>query len=129
MKIKTPLIEELHDELNELGKTTVGTDEYKITVDGVTKLADRIIEIEKIEAENRIKMEAQEAENEIKLRQLKDEERDRRIKNIIAVGTFVSSIAVYGLTYLSSMKYEDKGVIPTTEGAKNALRQLFKLKS
>ena len=118
MKIKTPLIEELHDELNELGKTTVGTDEYKITVDGVTKLADRIIEIEKIEAENRIKMEAQE-----------DEKRDRRIKNIIAVGRFVGSVAVYAATYLSSMKYEDKGVIPTTEGAKNALRQLFKLKS
>ena len=129
MKIKTPLIEELHDELNELGKTTVGTDEYKITVDGVTKLADRIIEIEKIEAENRIKMEAQEAENEIKLRQLKDEKRDRRIKNGIAIGTFVISVGVYAATYFSSMKYEDKGIIPTTEGAKNALRQLFKLKS
>lgn len=129
MKIKTPLIEELHDELNELSKTTVGTDEYKIAIDGVTKLADRIIEIEKIEAENRIKVEAQEAETEIKSQQLKDDRRDRRIKNGIAIGTFVGSIAVYGLTYLSSMKYEDKGVIPTTEGAKNALRQLFKLKS
>ena len=129
MKIKTPLIEELHDELNELSKTTVGTDEYKITVDGVTKLADRIIEIEKIEAENRIKVEAQEAENEIKLKQFRDEKKDRRIKNVIAIGTFVGSVAVYAATYLSSMKYEDKGVIPTTEGAKNALRQLFKLKS
>lgn len=128
MKIKTPLIEELHDELNELSKTTVGTDEYKIAVDGVTKLADRIIEIEKIEAENRIKVEAQEAENEIKLKQLKDEKKDRRIKNGIAIGTFVGSVAVYVATYLSSMKYEDKGVIPTTEGAKNALRNLFKLK-
>ena len=117
MKIKTPLIEELHDELNELGKTTVGTDEYKITVDGVTKLADRIIEIEKIEAENRIKMEAQE-----------DEKRDRRIKNGIAIGTFVGSIAVYVATYLTSMKYEDKGVIPTMEFGKNALNKLSKLK-
>ena len=43
MSIKNDLVEEFESELEELGKMEVGTEKYKTLVDGVTKLADRII--------------------------------------------------------------------------------------
>ena len=127
MSIKNDLVEEFSDELKELGKMEVGTDTYKSTVDGVTKLADRIIEIEKNEKEHAAQIDAQEREYEIKAQQLKDEKRDRLIKNCITVGTFIGGIAVYGLAFIASTNFEREGTF-TTEGGKSSVKQLLKLK-
>ena len=72
MSIKNDLVEEFESELEELSKMEVGTDTYRTTVDGVTKLADRIIEIDKIEKENSFNIDTQEQEYAIKAQQLKD---------------------------------------------------------
>lgn len=127
MSIKNDLVEEFSDELKELGKMEVGTDVYKTTVDGVTKLADRIIEIEKNEKEHVAQMEAQEREYEIKAQQLRDEKRDRLIKNCITVATFIGGVAVYGLAFIASTNFEREGTF-TTEGGKSSVKQLLKLK-
>ena len=128
MSYKHELVEELTDEIVELGKIEVGSEKYKAGVDGVTKLASTINEIEKIEnqkAENEIKLQQMETDNELKRQQLVDEKKDRRVKNVIAIGTFVGGAALYGWAYKTSMKYEVDGVFPTTEGGKNALKNLF----
>ena len=128
MIYKHELVEEFKDEIVELGKIEVGSEKYKTAVDGVTKMATAISEIERIEnqrAENEIKLQMMESENELKKQQMADEKKDRKVKNGIAIGTFVSSAALYGLAYWSSMRYESKGVFPTTEGGKNALRNLL----
>ena len=42
---------EIVDELIKLEEIEVGSDKYKTTVDGLTKLADRVIEMHKFEAD------------------------------------------------------------------------------
>ena len=128
MSVRSNLVEEFESELEELSKMEVGTDTYRATVDGVTKLADRIIEIDKIEKENSVKIDTQEQEYAIKAQQLKDEKKDRFIKNCIAIGTFVGGVLVYGLAFIASTNFEREGTL-TTEGGKSSLRQLLKLKS
>ena len=127
MSVRSNLVEEFESELEELSKMEVGTDTYRATVDGVTKLADRIIEIDKIEKENSVKIDTQEQECAIKAQQLKDEKKDRFIKNCIAIGTFVGGVLVYGLAFIASTNFEREGTL-TTEGGKSSLRQLLKLK-
>lgn len=127
MSVRSNLVEEFESELEELSKMEVGTDTYRATVDGVTKLADRIIEIDKIEKDNSVKIDTQEQEYAIKAQQLKDEKKDRFIKNCIAIGTFVGGVLVYGLAFIASTNFEREGTL-TTEGGKSSLRQLLKLK-
>ena len=127
MSVRSNLVEEFESELEELSKMEVGTDTYRATVDGVTKLADRIIEIDKIEKENSVNIDTQEQEYAIKTQQLKDEKKDRFIKNCIAIGTFVGGVLVYGLAFIASTNFEREGTL-TTEGGKSSLRQLLKLK-
>lgn len=128
MSVRSNLVEEFESELEELSKMEVGTDTYRATVDGVTKLADRIIEIDKIEKENSVTIDTQEQEYAIKAQQLKDEKKDRFIKNCIAIGTFVGGVLVYGLAFIASTNFEREGTL-TTEGGKSSLRQLLKLKN
>lgn len=127
MSVKSNLVEEFESELEELSKMAIGTDTYKTTVDGVTKLADRIIELEKNEKELAAQIDAQEREYAIKAQQLKDEKRDRLIKNCITVGTFIGGVAVYGLAFIASTNFEREGTF-TTEGGKSSVKQLLKLK-
>lgn len=115
--IKNGLIEEINLELEGLKEMEIGGEEYKNTVDGVGKMADRIIKMKELDNEKIAKE-----------KELKSENRDRYIKNGIAIGTTLLTLLAYGLTYRSSMKYEAEGVIPTTEGGRTALRNLLSFK-
>lgn len=131
MGIKNVLVEEFNNELKELGKLKIGSDEYRTTVDGVTKIADRIIEIEKLE-ETRAEKQTQDLalmnEQDLKREQLMSEKRDRFTKNCIAIGTTLFSAAVYSLAFIASTNFEREGTF-TSEGGKNSIRQLLKLKN
>ena len=128
MNIKHGLVEEFNNELKEVSKMAVGSDEHGSAVESLTKLADRIIEIEKFESENTAKIESQRDEVELKAQQLKDEKRDKITRNGITLGLGIASLIAYGLTYKSSMHFEEKGIMPTTEAGRNSLRNLLKLK-
>ena len=130
MGIKNILWDEIEKEVKELSKMQVGTDQYKVTVDGIARLSDKIIELEKLESENAVK----DVENfvpteeqDLKREQLKSEKRDRAVKNVITVGTAVLSVAVYALAFIASTNFEREGSF-TTEGGKNSIRQLLKLR-
>ena len=127
---KNLLYEELEKELKELSRMQIGTEQYKVAVDGITKLTDRIIEIDKLDSEK----DAKELENiarmeeqELKREQLKSEKRDRIVKNVITVGGAIMSVAVYALAFIASTNFEREGTF-TTEGGKNSIRQLLKLR-
>lgn len=130
MGIKNILRDELEKELKELSRMQIGTEQYKITVDGITRLSDKIIELEKLESENAVKdfeNVVRTEEQELKREQLKSEKRDRVVKNVITVGTAVLSVAVYALAFIASTNFEREGSF-TTEGGKNSIRQLLKLR-
>ena len=130
MGIKNILWDEIEKEVKELSKMQVGTDQYKVTVDGIARLSDKIIELEKLESENAVKdfeNFVRTEEQELKREQLKSEKRDRAVKNVITVGTAVLSVAVYALAFIASTNFEREGSV-TTEGGKNSIRQLLKLR-
>lgn len=125
MSVKNVLSEEFHSELEELAKMKIGTDEYRIAVEGVTKLADRIIEIEKNEQEASIKEISRQDENELKAAQLEDEKRAQMVRNAIEGVKIVGGLGLAAWAFVASMNFEKEGTL-TTEGGRNALRQLLK---
>ena len=112
MKIKETLYKEIEDELQALSEIEVGTDEYKSSVDGVTKLLDRAIEIEKHEAE----MKEREAERIAKNIQAAEEQKDRVVKNYISAGGVVLPLLVTIWGTLKSFKFEKDGTVTTIMG-------------
>lgn len=116
MSMKTLLNEEIENEFKLLGKMQPGTEEYKTTVDGLTKLVDRAIEIDKANNENREKIELREFDEQFRLIQAGSENRDRLIKNCIAVAGIVipSVITIWGT--VKSIEFEKEGTITTIMG-------------
>ena len=112
MKVKETLYKEIEDELQALNEIEVGTDEYKSSVDGVTKLLDRAIEIEKHEAE----MKEREAERIAKNIQVAEEQKDRVVKNYISAGGVVLPLLVTIWGTLKSFKFEKDGTVTTIMG-------------
>ena len=129
MSVKTDLIAEFNDQLTEVGKLDVGSEKYKIGVDGVVKLADRIIEIEKFESETDLKKTNYEEEVYRNDRQFENEEKDRKVRNAIEIAKVGISVASLGLTataFVMSMNFEKNGHLFGQEGSKAALRGILK---
>lgn len=125
MRIDTMLSEEIKSELEELKKLEVGSDKYKATVEGITKLTDRVIEMDKNESDFQERVDSRVAENELKEKQLIEDRKDRRIKNGISIGTLfiTSAVTVWGT--LKTLKFEEVGTVTTIVG-RNFIGRLFK---
>lgn len=125
MRIDTMLSEEIKSELEELKKLEVGSDKYKATVEGITKLTDRVIEMDKNESDFQERVDSRVAENELKEKQLIEDRKDRCIKNGISIGTLfvTSAITVWGT--LKTLKFEEVGTVTTLVG-RNFIGKLFK---
>lgn len=116
MNIECLLDAEIRDELENLKQMELGSDEYRATVDGVTKLADRSIELKKIEIEQQYKNESLQFDNHFKRLQIVNDQKDRKIKNGIAIVTIIvpACITIWGA--LKSWEFEKEGTITTIMG-------------
>lgn len=116
MSIKTLLNNEIKDQIEEVGKMEVGTDTYKTAVDGLTKLMDKAIEMDKVENERKDRITTQSIETDLKLKQMEDERKDRIVRNsITAAGIAIPSlITIWGT--IKSIKFEETGTITTIMG-------------
>lgn len=126
MKNKTMLHEEIQSELEELSKIEVGSEKYKVAVDGVSKLMDRAIEIDKLNADAQEKIESRETELDLKLKQMEEDKKDRKARNTIAlVGIGIpAAVSIWGT--LKTLKFEEVGTVTTLAG-KEHLRKIFNL--
>lgn len=123
MSVKQTLKEEFESQMAELAKLEVGSDKYKLTVDGVTKLADRIIEIEKNEKDAELKEyqignEAESINAEI------NNNRTRNVIEVVKVGVPVAAAFAMGII---SMKWEKLDTLTSSAG-KSALRDILRFK-
>lgn len=116
MNIETMMHEEIQSELEKLGKIKVGTEEYKVAVEGITKLTDRIIEMTKSDIEREEKIKDREIETNLKIQQMEDERKDRFIKNVIAVVGIAVPTAVTIWGTVKSIEFEKEGTITTIMG-------------
>ena len=128
MSLKTEIREEVQNELKELRKMALGSEEYRSTVDGVTKLADRVIEMDKLDNERQVQAENQETEMELKREQMKEEKKDRLIKNCLTGVSVVGGILVTIWGTIVSINFEREGTFTTSAGRKhvNKLLSFFK---
>lgn len=127
MEIEQLLQDEIKDELQGLSTLELGSDQYKVTTDGIAKLMDRAIEMDKLNEELHERRVNRNEDLELKYRQIDAEIRDRKIKNVITVaisgvGTIVT---IWGT--LKTLKFEEVGTVTTIAG-RNFINNIFKRK-
>lgn len=127
MEIEQLLHDEIVDELGGLNTLELGSDKYKVTTEGIVKLMDRAIEMDKLSKELDERQTNRNEDLELKYRQIDAEIRDRKIKNVItvvisSVGTIVT---IWGT--LKTLKFEEVGTVTTMAG-RNFINNLFKRK-
>ena len=105
MNIETLLNKEIKSEFECLEDLEAGSEAYKATVDGLTKLVDRAIEIDKLNIEH-----------EEKEKLAAEEKKDRLIKHCINVASIVLPVGVTIWGTLKSFKFEQEGTITTIMG-------------
>ena len=116
MNIEELLNDEIQDELENLGKMELGSDTYKVTVEGLTKLVDKSIELEKVRLEMSDKAENRETELDLKHQQIQNEKRDQIVRNGIAIAGLIvpTIITIWGT--LKTLKFEETGTVTTIMG-------------
>ena len=116
MKVEAMLHDEILNEFEELKKLEVGSDGYRAAVDGISKLLDRAIEYDKLDAECNERSLNRGFEEDYKLQLAEDEKRDRRIKNGITIAGIVipSVITIWGT--IKSLNFEKEGTVTTIMG-------------
>ena len=104
------------NELKNLKDTKGETDEYKATVECVTKLMDRSIEIKKLKFDQTNKLSRQVIDDEAKVKQDEEDRKDRLIKNCISIAGIVipALITIWGT--LKSLKFEQDGTVTSMAG-------------
>ena len=107
---------EIQNEIENLGGMTLGSDDYKITVDGASKLLDKYNDMQKLEIERVEKENSRSDEREFKLAQLKDEKRDRIAKNCLTVISLISGIALTVWGTKATFEFEKEGTVTTIMG-------------
>lgn len=116
MSIKNILTAEVVDELNELKKIQVGSDEHRQATDSVVKMVDRIIDFEKMEADKKFQEENREIETQLELKKQSTEKRSRLIANLLTAISIGSGIALTIWGTKTSLKFEEEGTVTTSAG-------------
>lgn len=117
MDIQTMLTDEIVREFDKLGEMEdLGDDKYRTTVDGITKLVDRAITMEKFSIENEDKLNAQEFERDVKLKEMKHEQIDCIVKNVLTGIATIGGITLTVWGTFKSFEFEKEGTITTAMG-------------
>jgi tetrahydromethanopterin S-methyltransferase subunit G len=123
--------QEVINEIEEMGRMNLGTDEYRTTVDGITKLMDRVNESKKIDLEAQEKEAARMQDAEIKMEQIKQEKKTRIGQTVttvlgIVIPTLVTAIvSVWGTKYVTSYEEDEGGIPDSTSAGKAHVKNLF----
>ena len=116
MNLEKKLHDEIGREIAILEGMEEGTESYKALVDGVTKLTDRAIAIDRFNAEVEEKAATQKFENELKLKQMKEEKIDRIVKNCLTAAGIILPIGITIWGTKASFEFEKEGTVTTIMG-------------
>lgn len=116
MYVNDKLRVEIDRELEAIKTMKVGSEEHSAAVDHVTKLYDRMIEMDRLEGESYDKAESR-----------KDDKKNRLIGYIIS-GLSIGLPAVINIwAFKKSMKFEEVGTI-TSQAGREMFKRLFSKK-
>lgn len=127
MSVQTSLREEFTSELDELGKVEFGSEKYKVGVAGVTQIADRLIEMSKLDTEEE-KLDIERQKLDIERQKLEEDSKDRRSKNRVSVLGIVAPAAIAVVGGAAMFIYEERGSITSQVGRKIIDKYIFRVK-
>ena len=138
MQIESKLEEVIKNLLEKLDGMEVGSEEYNAVLNGVTKLMDRAIDLEKITVEEAVKIKqicSEETlkklqintEKEVKMEQIKSETHTKKLELtdnkkyriwdvLVAGGKIVIPLAYAWMTFKESMYFEKNDTFSYTAG-------------
>ena len=127
MSVQTILRDEVISELDELGRSEFGSEKYKTGVAGVVQLADRLIEMSKLDTEDE-KLEFEREKFGFENQKFEEDKKDRKAKNRISVFGIAAPavIAIVGGTAM--FIYEERGSITSQVGRKIIDKYIFRVK-
>ena len=118
MPFETKLREELDREFDSLKDSEIGSDEHKATVDSMTRLMDRAIELKKIDVDAKNQAKTQENEKALRMAQMKEDRVDKIIGHILTGVKVGGTLFTIWLLSAASYTYEEKGTISSDLGKK-----------
>ena len=127
MDIENLLYDEIQTDFEKLRDENLEPEKRKATVDELTKLMDRAIEMKKLEndskekaaareSDQKEKAEARASEHEIELQKLEEDKKDRIVRNIISGAGVVLPLIVTIWGTKVSLKFEETGSFTTIMG-------------
>ena len=116
MNIENSLDKEILDTIEALNEMEKGSEEWKKTVEGLSKLLEKANERDKFKSERQEQSRNCRIENYWREEQAKEERIDRWVKNGIAVAGIVIPVVVTIWGTLVSFKFEEEGTITTIMG-------------
>lgn len=116
LEIEKKLHEEIGREIDILKGMEAGTESYKALVDGVTKLTDRAIEIDRFNADVEARVETQKFENELKMKQMQEDKIDRIVKNCLTGFGIILPVFITVWGTKASFEFEKEGTVTTIMG-------------
>lgn len=116
MNIETLLYDAIETDFNKLADEKLSAEDRRATVDELTKLMDRAIEMEKVNIDCKDKKEIRENDRFVKMQQLDDDQKDRIVKNIIGAAGIVLPLLVTIWGTKVSLKFEEEGTFTTIMG-------------
>ena len=127
MSVQSDLRGEFLSELDELRKVEFGSEKYKVGVTGVTQIADRLIEMSKLDSEDE-KLDIERQKLEIEYQRLEEDKKDRKSKNRISVVSTVLPAVIAVVGGAAMFVYEERGSITSQVGRKNMDKYMFRVK-
>ena len=112
MNIEDLLRGTVQSDLQELEEVEFGSEAYKVGVDGITKLTDRILEFDSRASAKALA----EAEHKLKQKEMAEEKKDRVIRNAISVAGIVLPICLTVWGTLKTFQFEKEGTVTTSIG-------------
>lgn len=126
MSLKTQLSIAIEDGFCKLDKMEVGSDEYRTTVEQLTKMSDRVIEIEKMQVDEENHKSDRENDRDLRLKQMKQEQLDRYIKHGLTAVSVLGGIILTVWGAKASWRFEETGTVTSTAGRKFINNLFFK---
>lgn len=127
MDIENLLYDEIQTDFEKLRDEELEPEKRRATVDELTKLMDRAIEMKKIEDDCKDKAAARESEQAARLQQLEEDKKDRIVKNIIGAAGVILPLLVTVWGTKVSMEFEKEDSFTTAAG-RNFVNNLFRKK-
>lgn len=116
MNVKETLAIEIESQIKAMEDMEIGSEVYRDAIDGLNVLLSKFNDLERTEFEYQDKYEAREKETEVKLMQVKEDRKDRIVKNCLTAVSVVGGIAVTVWGTIKTLKFEEEGTITTNAG-------------